>query len=138
MAISPEGGWDTVFEQVKPDEFQEAKRKRQTADPLEGKISATELKGNICRIYNLLSKFGFKDDLQFTPDDCQEEADGLMALVNRWPQSRIVLRLIGPLAAIAAAVEKVQVLVERRNAKLANNVQPTGAVPEPVGNNRTA
>jgi len=127
MSIAPEGGWNDTFERmVPPTDIQEASpRKRATPDPLEGKISVTELKGNIARIYNLLARFGFKDDLVFAPDDCQEEADGLMAIVNRWPQARIALRLIGPLAAIAAAVEKVEILVKRRNAKR----QDTGTEP---------
>src|SRR5215469_3350824 len=126
VGFAPGESWDTTFEKMQPpDNIQDATRKRASPDPLEGKISVTELKGNIARIYNLLARFGFKDDLVFAPDDCQEEADGLMAIVNRWPQARIALRLIGPLAAIAAAVEKVEILVKRRNAKR----QDTGTEP---------
>lgn len=116
-----------MIEQHMPEEAKEAlkqekTRKREQAT-LDAKIGETELAQAICRVYNLGSRFVFHDETRFEPADCKEEAEGLLALINRFPQARVLLRLIAPLGALAAMIEKIEYLVSRQRERN-SNVQP--------------
>lgn len=80
--------------------------------PIDAKTTKTEIQRSLCTIYNLLHKL-MRDDERYSPGDFAEEADGLVELMNQHAPLRIILRVLTPIAAVAALIEKVQGTVER-------------------------
>ena len=96
--------------------------------PLDGMTTKTEIQRAFASIFNVGLKF-LRDEERYTPSDFNEEADGLIELANQHAPIRIGLRLLMPIAAAAAMIEKVQAAVERLRARRQREQPPAVDVP---------
>lgn len=100
--------------------------------PMDAPTTKTEVERAFCSVYNLGHKL-LHDDVRYRPTDFAEEADGVVELMQQHAALRVVMRFLGPIAAIGAIIEKVddtvrrwkdRSLFERQQKEAANSLPP--------------
>ena len=103
--------------------------------PFDARMGKMEIARAFALIFNIISRV-IHDPVRYVPGDFQEEAEGVIDLVGHYARLRILLRLVGPLAAVSAAYEKVEGMVtrarERKAQAKAAATEPTPSTPTEV------
>ena len=76
--------------------------------PLDGALTKTELTRSLSVIYNNRVHRPLHDPIRYDRADFEEEADGLIELMQQHAALRVVLRILVPLAGFAALYEKLE------------------------------
>lgn len=99
------------------------------SESIDSKTNVTEIQRCLCGPFNVVNRL-LGTGLSWEPADFSDEAEGIIALVNHVPPARIVLRLLGPIAAIFSIVEKVNLMIDKLSAKRAQ--EKAERAPEPA------
>lgn len=105
--------------EAKPDKKQSRVARESPPDkPLDGPTTKVEVQRALAVTYNLIHRI-IHDPERYTLSDFAEEADGVMELLQQHAHLRIIMRIIAPLAAIGAVIEKAEGTIERFRARRA-------------------
>lgn len=102
--------------------------------PFDAKMGKMEIARALALIFNIVSRI-IHDPVRYVPGDFQEEAEGVTDLVGHYARLRILLRLVGPLAAVSAAYEKVEGMVIRARERRAAEKAAKAATEAPAAVN---
>lgn len=83
---------------------------------IDAPIGKAELKRQLMHAFNLLSHL-VRSGAQFDEEEFDNLATGLIDLIAHFPPVRIILRLIGPIAAIGDIIDKVRAIIDMRQKK---------------------
>ena len=83
---------------------------------LDAPVKIPELKRQLSLLANLISRL-VRSDARFAEEDFDNLATSLVDLFARIPPARVILRLLGPLAAVGEIVDKARAIMDGRKAK---------------------